>query len=69
MDSRPDVQCVAGSPVLDLLDDLTYFGFLPEQWQSIPFWNCVGIFFCVTILKTVFVPKLASVNQTNEKKS
>ena len=42
----------------------TYFNFLPSQWQSIPFWNCVGLFISMTIIKTVFVPKLASVSHT-----
>lgn len=43
-----------------------YFDFLPSQWQSIPFWNCVGIFISVSVIRTVFVPKLAYVNQTVE---
>lgn len=41
-----------------------YFNFLPPVWQSIPFWNCVGLFFSVSIIKSVFVPKLASVEQS-----
>lgn len=45
----------------------TYFTCLPPVWQAIPFWNCVGLFLCASVVKTVFVPKLASVNQTNSK--
>jgi hypothetical protein len=44
-----------------------YFDFLPTQWQSIPFWNCVGLFLSVSIIKAVFVPKLAVVTQTVKK--
>lgn len=47
----------------------SYFDFLPECWQSIPFWNCVGIFMSVSIIKTVFVPKLASVSQSADAKT
>lgn len=43
----------------------TYFGFLPCEWQSIPFHDCVGIFICISIIKAVFIPKLATVNQNN----
>ncbi len=35
----------------------TYFNFLPEQWQSIPFWNCVGLFMCMGLIRFVFTPK------------
>jgi hypothetical protein len=45
-----------------------YFDFLPEQWRSIPFWNCVGLFLSVSIIKTVFVPKIASVSQSADSK-
>ena len=43
-----------------------YFYFLPEVYLTPGFWNCVGVFIVVGILKTVFVPKLASIN--NEQK-
>lgn len=45
----------------------TYFGFLPPIWQSIPFWNCVGLFVSAQIIKAVFVPKLISVEQNDSK--
>ena len=48
---------------------VTYFDFLPIQWQAIPFWSCVGLFISVSIIKTVFVPKLASVSQSADTKS
>lgn len=44
-----------------------YFAFLPELYQAIPFWDCVGLSIVIAILKSVFVPKLASVSQSNEK--
>lgn len=44
----------------------TYFPFLPPVWQVIPFWNVVGLFVSVSIIKTVFVPKLCSVNNSND---
>jgi len=45
-----------------------YFDFLPERWQSIPFWNCVGIFISVSIITSVLVPKIASVSQSSNTK-
>ena len=39
-----------------------YFYFLPEIYQSIPFWNCVGLFIVIAILKGTFTPKLASIS-------
>lgn len=45
-----------------------YFDFLPNHWQAIPFWNCVGLFMSVSIIKTVFVPTIASVTQSADKK-
>ena len=46
----------------------TYFDFLPAQWQSIPFWNTVGLFISVSIAKAVFVPKIVNVSQTNNER-
>ncbi len=43
-----------------------YFDFLPAKYQALPFWNTVGLFMCISILKAVLVPKLASVSQSNE---
>ena len=45
-----------------------YFDFLPAQWRSIPFWNCVGLFMSVSVIKTVFVPRLCSVSQTQNER-
>lgn len=42
-----------------------YFGFLPVQYQEIPFWNCVGLFILISILKPTLTPTLASVSNTN----
>ena len=43
-----------------------YFDFLPEKYQAIPFWHCVGLFIVIGIIKGTFVPSLASVSQTNK---
>ena len=47
----------------------TYFYFVPEVYQSISFWNCVGLFIVLGVLKGVFTFKLVSVNQTVNKDS
>ena len=44
-----------------------YFYWIPEVYQSIPFWECVGLFMVISILKNVLIPKLASVEQKNGK--
>lgn len=44
-----------------------YFYFVPEQYQVIPFWDCVMLFVVISILKGVFVPSLANVSQTNSR--
>ena len=44
-----------------------FFYFLPDVYWSIGFWNCVGLFTVIGILKTVLVPTLASFSQTNKK--
>lgn len=46
----------------------TYFTFVPELYQSIPFWNCVGLFMVVGILKAALTPQFVSVSQTNNSK-
>ena len=46
-----------------------YFYFVPEQFQAIPFWNCVGLFMVVGILKSVLTPQIVSVSQKVEKAS
>jgi len=33
-----------------------FFYFLPQVFQSIGFWDCVGLFFVIGILKTVLFP-------------
>ncbi len=34
----------------------TYFYFIPLVYQQIDFWECVGLFIIVSILKTVMFP-------------
>lgn len=41
----------------------SYFGFLPAQYQVIPFWHCVGLFTIVWILKGL-APTLVSNTNT-----
>ena len=43
----------------------TYFYWLPPVYQNIGFWECVGLFIVVSILKAVLVPKLASVSTSS----
>lgn len=43
----------------------TFFPFLPAQYQSPGFWECVGLFLCFSILKLVLTPKLAVISQEN----
>jgi hypothetical protein len=42
-----------------------YFYFLPEVYQSIGFWECVGLFVVVGILKSLLTPRFVSVSQSN----
>lgn len=46
-----------------------YFYFLPEVYQSIGFWECVGLFTIIGILKQILTPKFVSVAQTNNNTS
>ena len=41
-----------------------YFYFVPEIYYYLPFWNCVGLFMLIGILKGCF-PTLVKVSQTN----
>ncbi len=40
-----------------------YFGFLPDKYQTLPFFHCVGLFIVISILKVVLIPRLTSVSQ------
>lgn len=44
-----------------------YFYWLPDIYLHIPFWNCVGLFIVISILKNALTPKLVDVSQTNKK--
>jgi len=45
-----------------------YFYFLPEIYQNIPFWDCVGLAIVISILKSVLLPSFSvSNNQEVEK--
>lgn len=46
-----------------------YFYWLPPVYKSIPFWDCVGIFICVAIIKGAILPSLASVDNSNTNKT
>ena len=43
-----------------------YFYFIPEVFQSIPFWDCVGLFVVLSILKGTFIPKLISISNNQK---
>lgn len=45
-----------------------YFDFLPEKYLSVGFWDTVGIFVCVSILKTVALPRMYSSTSLNTEK-
>lgn len=44
---------------------ITYFYFLPEIYQEIPFFECVALFISVEILKGTLIPKLVSVSSSS----
>ena len=46
-----------------------YFYFLPDVYQAVGFWECVGLFTAIGILKRMLTPQLASVTQSNDSKS
>ncbi|WP_439357905.1 hypothetical protein [Bradyrhizobium sp. DASA03007] len=43
----------------------TFFYWLPAPYLRPGFWQCVGLFMAVSIIKSVFIPKVVSVSQTN----
>lgn len=43
-----------------------YAYWLPNVYQTPGFWECVGIFMVASIIKTVFIPSLASVSNDNK---
>lgn len=45
----------------------TYFYFLPQVYLNIPFWDTVGLFMIIPILKHMLVPTLVRNSTTNNK--
>ena len=45
----------------------SYAYWLPAVYRHPGFWDCVGVFIVVSILKMVFIPRIASVSQSNSK--
>lgn len=43
-----------------------YFYWLPEIYQSINFWPCVGLFIVISILKSTLVPRLVNIETTKK---
>jgi hypothetical protein len=43
-----------------------YAYWLPEVYLSPGFWDCVGIFIAMSIIKLVFVPKFAAASSSSE---
>lgn len=43
-----------------------YFYWLPAIYQRIPFWDCVGLFIAISIIKSILTPRLASVEQKQQ---
>lgn len=46
-----------------------YAYWLPEVYLNPGFWECVGIFMAMSIIKAVFVPKFVTVNNSSESKT
>ena len=42
-----------------------YFYFIPDIYQDIPFWHCVGLFIVVPIVKKTLTPNFVTVANTN----
>jgi len=47
----------------------TYFYFIPEVYQNLPFWDTVGLFMIIPILKHMLIPSFisSSSSSSNEK--
>lgn len=43
-----------------------FFYFLPDVFLRIGFWETVGLFVVVSFIHMIFVPKFATVTQTNK---
>lgn len=43
----------------------TYFYFIPDVYKHLPFWDTVGLFMIVPILKHMLVPKFISVTTSS----
>ena len=46
----------------------TYFYFLPDTYQDIPFWNCVGLFIVISIRKGALTPEVFKISNNQENK-
>ena len=44
----------------------TYFYFLPLVYQTIPFWDSVGLFIVISIIKSVLTSKIVTVSNTQK---
>ena len=40
-----------------------YFYFLPQVYKDPGFWDCVGVFIVIPILKSIFLPRLSVSNK------
>jgi len=47
----------------------TYFYFLPEVYLHIPFWDTVGLFMIIPILKHMLVPTFVSSSSSSDSKA
>jgi hypothetical protein len=47
----------------------TYFYFLPAVYLTIPFWDCVGLFMIIPIVKSMLMPRFSYPVVSNPKKS
>ena len=44
-----------------------YFYWIPETYQKISFWECIGLFIVISILKNVLIPKFISRKYKDDK--
>lgn len=47
----------------------TYFYWLPDVYKSLPFWDTVGLFMIIPILKHMLIPTLVKTSSTTNNKT
>lgn len=47
----------------------TYFAFLPKVYLDVPFWDCVGMFMLMPMVKILVYPRRMIASSSSESKS